>query len=218
MNAPQQPKSQSSLPRWVIPVAVAGAIITFVLPLGIAGSLLWAFAQGPSMGAGAASGPGALESPGGGSSTQPRDERDTGDSANADDTTDADRSELRLRPPGGDFAPDQGPSSESGQLAGEVQAIADYYLEARRDGTINELVPGGASVDPDYVGAFLYVLADLKSATRFGGTPSELQELLDKARDYEARFLAGEDLDVSVRITRADGSVFDSDGVYRLVE
>lgn len=64
----------------------------------------------------------------------------------------------------------------------------------------------------------MYALTDLKSATRFGGSPAELQELRNKALAYEEKFLAGEDLGTSVRITRGDSSVFESDGKYRLVD
>ncbi|WP_017794477.1 hypothetical protein [Leucobacter salsicius] len=190
---PQQPGPHSPLPRWVIPTAVAGAVLSFVLLLGFAGSLLWLTVQAPLLVAAAAG------------QSEVRSGTDPGA---------PDDSESRLLPPDGEFVPD---SPASGGPAVELQQLADGYLEAQRDGTIYDLVPGGEQVDPAYIGAFLYALTDLKSASRFGGTPAELEELLAKAQAYEQRFLAGEDLGTSVKITRGDGSIFESDGKYRLI-
>ena len=211
---PQQSELPRSLPRWVIPTAVGGALLSFLLLLGFAGSLFWLTAQAPLLAAASSN------------ASEVRPEAETGPGSPSDPGSD-------VKPPGGDFLPDSkgtpdlkspgtdSPGSDfSGALgpAAEVQQLADKYLEASSDGTIYDLVPGGKRVDPSCIGAFLYVLTDLKSASRFGGSTAELQQLLDKAHAYEERFLAGEDLDTSVKITRGDGSVFESDGKYRLID
>lgn len=108
------------------------------------------------------------------------------------------------------------------QAEADAEFIIDTqerYLAAQEDGSILQLVPGGAQVDPDYITAYLYVLTDLRSAVRFTSPSAEnapqLAEYAANVREHERRFLAGEDLDVDVSITRKDGSVFESDGKYR---
>lgn len=123
-------------------------------------------------------------------------------------------------------APDH--SGEDAELAAQAAEdsqyiidTADRYRAARTDGTITALVPGGDTVDPDYITAFLYVLTDLRSAVRFTpATPDnagQLREYAEEVAELEQRFLHGEDLDVEVTITREDGSVFESDGKYRTI-
>lgn len=100
-----------------------------------------------------------------------------------------------------------------------IVSTTEKYRTAHSDGTITQLVPGGDTVDPDYITAFLYALTDLRSAVRFTpATPdnaAQLREYAEQTAEYERRFLAGEDLDVDITITRDDGSVFESDGKYR---
>ncbi|MHA3684544.1 hypothetical protein ACXR2T_13750 [Leucobacter sp. HY1910] len=193
--------SERQLPRWVIPVAVAGGVLSLVLLLAFAGSLVWLTSQAQGV---LTAGPKPVPSP---ETVEPP--------------------KLHPAPPNGSFKPHADSGSRSGQepnsessrdIAAQIQSLADSYLAAQRDGTIYDLVPGGEQVDPAYTGAFLFALTDLKSASRFGGSSAQLQELLDKAHTYEERFLAGEDLGTSVKITREDGSVFESDGKYRLID
>lgn len=180
-------------------------MLTLLVLIGFAGSIAWVTSQTRQL----------IETRPGGvlDSSQTQEAKETPKAPNAPGS-------LGRSGGGGSFTPrpDTGDTQAAQQLAQEVEAIADAYLEAQHDGTIYALVPGGDKVDPGYIGAFIYTLTDLKSASRFGGTAAQLQELLDKAEACEARFLAGEDLDVTVRITRADGSVFASDGIYRLAE
>lgn len=128
-----------------------------------------------------------------------------------------------------EFAPDEAPemepdesvSGESAQeLADRTTAIYEQYLAASKDGSIADFVPQGDEVDPKYFTDFLYLLADLKGATAFmgGGDPAAIADISEKVDELERRFLAGEDLGSSVRITRSDGTVYESDGKYRLRE
>lgn len=134
------------------------------------------------------------------------------------------QSEQPVLPPR-ESAPAPGTTTSERQAEEDAAYIIETqekYLAATQDGSILELVPGGASVDPDYVSAYLYVLTDLRSAVRF--TPpslenaQQLSEYAADVREHERRFLAGEDLDVDISVTREDGSVFESDGKYRTRE
>ncbi|UCR88718.1 hypothetical protein [Mycetocola spongiae] len=64
-----------------------------------------------------------------------------------------------------------------------------------------------------YARDFLYLLNDLKFAVQItgSGTP-EGEKIADDAEELERKFLAGEDFGVSIKITRGDGSVYESDG------
>jgi hypothetical protein len=73
----------------------------------------------------------------------------------------------------------------------------------------------------DYAHGFLLILADLKSVFAFlPGTESrdvaaldaELQGYIEKANEMERKFLAGEPMGVTMKVTNSDGSVFESDG------
>ncbi|GAA3659544.1 DUF2510 domain-containing protein [Microbacterium marinilacus] len=99
-----------------------------------------------------------------------------------------------------------------------VTGTYEKYLAAREDGSIRDLVPDTDDAD-DYINAFLLLLSDERGALRWapsGTNPDELDAIIQATRDrvaeYERRFLAGEDLGVSVRVVRSDGSVFESDG------
>ena len=74
----------------------------------------------------------------------------------------------------------------------------------------------------EYYTAFFYILIDYKSALGFvelgidsmnpaelASTVDEYETMLDELLDT---FLANEDLDTDIKITRSDGSVFESDG------
>jgi hypothetical protein len=74
----------------------------------------------------------------------------------------------------------------------------------------------------NYAHDFLVILADIKGAFAFLplGTESTnvaeldatIQTYVDKTTELERKFLAGEDLGVSITLTRSDGSVYESDG------
>lgn len=120
-----------------------------------------------------------------------------------------------------EMTPHDTTSGESAaELATRIGKMYDTYLAASKDGSISSFVPGGDAVDPKYFTDFLYLLTDLKGATAFL-TDEETEAIADigeKADELERRFLAGEDLGSSVKITRSDGSVYESDGKYRLSE
>ena len=73
-----------------------------------------------------------------------------------------------------------------------------------------------------YAYDFLVILTDFKGAFRFmplgteSTNPAELdakiQYYVDEVTELERKFLAGEDLGVTISITKADGSVYTSDG------
>ncbi|MEB4613946.1 hypothetical protein [Leucobacter sp. M11] len=108
-------------------------------------------------------------------------------------------------------------------LQERVEATYQRYVDMIDDASIFEIVPH-TDAGIEYTRSFLYAYADIKSALNImslsGGATStspgeldaRLQILGEKADEYERRFLAGEDLDVTISITRADGSVFESDG------
>lgn len=121
------------------------------------------------------------------------------------------------------------PAEPESDLLAQAEEDAEYvielheqYLAARTDGSITDDVPGGSQVDPDYIAAFLYAITDLRSAVRFVPPSVEnaeqLREYAEEAREYERLFLAGEDLDIDIKITREDGSVFETDGKYRTIK
>lgn len=106
------------------------------------------------------------------------------------------------------------------ELATRTEEMHRKYLAATKDGSISDFVPDGDAVDPNYFADFLYLLTDLKGATAFlAGDDSEaIADIGEKVDELERRFLAGEDLGSSVKITRSDGSIYESDGKYRLTE
>ncbi|MBL3687266.1 hypothetical protein D3248_09950 [Leucobacter zeae] len=112
-------------------------------------------------------------------------------------------------------------SAEAEALAQHIVDTYDTYLAAVSDDSIYDAVPGGRDVDPDYIAAFIYTLTDYRSAVRFMSLDQDADRLADLAEqtdELERRFLAGEDLDVEIEITREDGTVFRSDGEYRTID
>ena len=82
------------------------------------------------------------------------------------------------------------------------------------------LVPDTPAGD-DYAHGFLLLLADQKSVFAFlpstqsqdvAALDTQLQGYIDKANETERKFLAGEPMGVTIKITNSDGSVFESDG------
>ena len=74
----------------------------------------------------------------------------------------------------------------------------------------------------NYAHDFLIILADYKGVFNFGGVGSEstnvaeldamAQAYIDEVTEFERKFLAGEDLGVTIKITRSDGTVYESEG------
>ena len=73
----------------------------------------------------------------------------------------------------------------------------------------------------DYAHGFLLLLADLKSVFAFlpstesrdvAALDAQLQGYIDEATARERKFLAGEPMGDTIKITNSDGSVFESDG------
>ena len=82
------------------------------------------------------------------------------------------------------------------------------------------LVPDTQAGD-DYAHGFLLLLVDLKSAFAFlpatesrdvAALDAKLQGYIDEATERERKFLAGEPMGDTIKITNSDGSVFESDG------
>ena len=120
-----------------------------------------------------------------------------------------------------EMTPHDTTSGESAaELATRTGEMYDTYLAASKDGSISSFVPDGDAVDPKYFTDFLYLLTDLKGATAFltDDDTEAITDIGEKVDELERRFLAGEDLGSSVKITRSDGSVYESDGKYRLTE
>ena len=95
------------------------------------------------------------------------------------------------------------------------------YKAAISSGEMYDYVPD-TDKGREYYTAFLYILIDHKSALTFvelgidDMNPAELDSTID---EYETKldelldtFLANEDLDADIKITRSDGTVFESDG------
>ena len=102
-----------------------------------------------------------------------------------------------------------------------VETVIGRYEAARDAGTLNDLVNPGVTVDDDYTTAFLHKLTDISLALRWGsvtgGTDphdvdNNINAVVVQVDQLEQKFLAGEDLGFTVRIVRADGTVFESDG------
>lgn len=118
------------------------------------------------------------------------------------------------------FEADQRPGYRA--MVDHLEAKRQKYLAARDKGTLPQLLNPGVTVDDGYTSAFLAKLTDMGSAVSFSGfgrstDPGELDDLIRgyalKADQLERRFLAGEDLGFAFRITLADGTVVESDGV-----
>ena len=95
------------------------------------------------------------------------------------------------------------------------------YSDRASQGYAYLLVPD-TQAGNDYAHGFLLILADLKSVFAFlpgseesrdvGPLDAQLQEYIDRAAETERKFLAGEPMGVTMKITNSDGSVFESDG------
>lgn len=87
--------------------------------------------------------------------------------------------------------------------------LYQHYVGRMNDGTLYEIIPD-TDEGREYFLAFMYVVTDVKAAESIRGelTEEEKQYLLD----LEQRFLKLEDLDVSLDITRSDGTRFVHDG------
>ena len=106
-------------------------------------------------------------------------------------------------------------------MEAHVVGIVDKYRAAAEDGSILDMTPNGHSVSPDYYKAFLMQITDQRAALRFSGTTTSTDpaELDDRIQAYvtdidemERKFTAGEDLDVTVKITDENGDVAEYDG------
>ncbi|MFD5598857.1 hypothetical protein ACFWHR_02255 [Leucobacter sp. NPDC058333] len=106
-------------------------------------------------------------------------------------------------------------------MEAHVVGIVDKYRAAAEDGSILDMTPNGHSVSPDYYKAFLMQITDQRAALRFSGTTTSTDpaELDDRIQAYvtdidemERKFTAGEDLDVTVKITDENGDVVEYNG------
>ncbi|MBX3094142.1 MAG: hypothetical protein KF680_06325 [Cryobacterium sp.] len=104
-----------------------------------------------------------------------------------------------------------------------VAGMYDDYNRMLDDGSYTEIV--GTTVNgAHYFHDFLRILLDEVGGIRFGvltssTDPGELDDIIDSkigyALDLERKLHAGEDFNVTIRVERADGSVYESDGSNR---
>jgi len=95
-----------------------------------------------------------------------------------------------------------------------------YSEETSSENAYNHVPQTEAGLN--YAHDFLIILADYKGVFNFGGVGSEstnvaeldamAQAYIDEVTEFERKFLAGEDLGVTIKITRADGTVYESEG------
>ena len=91
-----------------------------------------------------------------------------------------------------------------------IDEIHDYYSELRTSLELfQELIPP-TEEGAEYVHAFMLMITDHKAAARFGATFDG--EARDRLAALELQFLAVADMDVDIKITNTDGSVFQHDG------
>jgi hypothetical protein len=102
--------------------------------------------------------------------------------------------------------------------------VADTYTkyaeETSPDNAYNKVPQTEAGLY--YAHDFIVILTDYKGAFAFGGVGTEstnvseldakAQSYIDEVTEYERKFLAGEDLGVTITITQADGTVYESEG------
>jgi hypothetical protein len=102
-----------------------------------------------------------------------------------------------------------------------ITAMADKYQAEFKSGEIAKYFPDG--YDESYAKDFLYILVDKKGATRFMGSQSStsaddldltIRSFVHDADVVEQKFLAHQDLGVTISIKRSDGSSYESDGTF----
>jgi hypothetical protein len=89
-----------------------------------------------------------------------------------------------------------------------AEEVYDTYIAMSEDDSIFEIIPR-TDEGWDYFRAFMYKITDYKAAELFG--PLD-QETLQEMAALERRFLALEDLELTIDITRTDGTTFVHDG------
>lgn len=101
--------------------------------------------------------------------------------------------------------------AESGEFRGGASPaeLYDSYLAMSNDESIFEIIPR-TDEGWDYFRAFMYKLTDYKTAEMIGGRLDSAT--LEEMYALERRFLALEDLELTVDITRTDGTRFYHDG------
>jgi hypothetical protein len=92
---------------------------------------------------------------------------------------------------------------------GTAAAVYDKYIAMANDDSIFLIIPR-TEEGWDYFRAFMYKITDYKVAESIGGplTDRQFQEM----QQLESRFLALDDLDLTVDITLSDGTHFVHDG------
>lgn len=102
-----------------------------------------------------------------------------------------------------------------------ITAMYDGYLAEFKSGSIARYFPDG--YDESYAKDFLYILADQKAATSFMGSQSStsaddldltIKSFVHDADVVEQKFLAHQDLGVTISIKRSDGTSYESDGTF----
>lgn len=109
------------------------------------------------------------------------------------------------------------------EMVSHIEATKTKYLNMG-ESELYAIFPGGkAGFDPGYYRDFLYILTDLRNATRFmaedrGTDPGDFDDQIAGMRtetdEYERMFLAQEDFDTTFEIEQSDGTVYKSDGKY----
>jgi hypothetical protein len=102
-----------------------------------------------------------------------------------------------------------------------ITGMYDRYLAEFQSGSITNYFPDG--YDESYAKDFLYILADKKGATLFMGSQSStsaadldltIKSFVHDADVVEQKFLAHQDLGVTISIKRGDGTSYESDGTF----
>ncbi|WP_214376057.1 hypothetical protein [Bifidobacterium colobi] len=116
------------------------------------------------------------------------------------------------------------PCTDSAQYVAYSKLVEDKYTEYQRmidQGTIFTSLDLPADEDSgNYVKDFMLILTDRRAAVRMGcemtTSKAELDDIyrtrINEVNTLESKFRNHEDLEVNVKITRSDGSVYESDG------
>lgn len=183
-DAPPVPATPTTQPWW--PLLIAGGVLV-VAALIIAAVLIWAPAEESGE---AAPKHGTVEPT---PDAEPR-------------PTPAEDSDEHL-----DYGPDDPEIDGTGPVAERLQALEDRYKQMYDDGSLWELMSETKENTGAYL-AFQFMLADMRSATRFGVDDATQTQYAKRAKHLETLFLTQQPLGTNVEYELQDGRVFSYDG------
>ena len=189
-GAPGDPAvpSGSSKPRWLPITLIAGSVVA-VGALIITAVLIWAPAGEPE-----------AEAPPS-STSEPAPEKTP-----EPEPTPADESDDHLN-----YGPNDPEIDGTGPVADRLQALEDRYKQMYDDGSLWEHMPETKENTGAYL-AFQFMLADMRSATRFGVGEATETQYAKRAKHLETLLLAQQPLGTSVNHKLQDGRTFSYDG------